>query len=233
MGVEHNYHITCDTANAAWETVFNRLCLQAQARGETDTSRDGAVAAELVNACVVITDPTRGIITSKQRNLPMRYAVGELLWYLSGSRDTRDIALFSEKWKELSDDGIYANSAYGYRIFTKFHFDQWEHVKTLLRNDPNSRQAVIHIKDADNSKTKDTPCTISLQFLIRDNKLHMTVYMRSNDIWIGFPYDVFSFTAMQIKMAFELHKEIGTYTHFAGSLHMYDRDYQKYLQKTS
>jgi thymidylate synthase len=48
--------------------------------------------------------------------------------------------------------------------------------------------------------------------------------MRSNDIWMGFPYDVFSFTAMQCLMAMELGLGIGTYTHIAGSLHLYERN---------
>ena len=57
----------------------------------------------------------------------------------------------------------------------------------------------------------------------------MTVYMRSNDIWMGLPYDVFSFTCMQILLAFKLGVGIGTYTHHAASLHLYKRDYDTAL----
>ena len=48
--------------------------------------------------------------------------------------------------------------------------------------------------------------------------------MRSNDLWTGFPYDVFQFTAMQILMSMELGLELGSYTHIAGSLHLYERN---------
>lgn len=106
----------------------------------------------------------------------------------------------------------------------KFDFDQWEYVKNLLKKDPNTRQAVIHIKTADNKESKDVNCTVCLQFLIRHDKLYLTVYMRSNDIWLGFPYDVFQFTCMQILMSMELGIGLGTYTHVAGSLHLYARD---------
>lgn len=58
----------------------------------------------------------------------------------------------------------------------------------------------------------------------------MTTYMRSNDLWFGFPYDVFQFTCMQILMSMELELELGTYTHIAGSLHLYERDYRKSLE---
>lgn len=215
------------TATGAWDCLMAALIEQAEDWFTVD-SRDGKVCGEILNAHVEITDPTYGIITSPGRGLAMRYAVGELLWYLSGSNRTKDIALYAKRWNELSDDGKTANSAYGHRIFERFGFDQYEYIKMLLRQDPNSRQAVIHIKDANMQETKDMPCTIALQYLIRNNRLHATTFMRSNDIWFGFPYDVFSFTALQIKLAFELGVDIGTYTHIAGSLHLYQRDYKKY-----
>lgn len=54
--------------------------------------------------------------------------------------------------------------------------------------------------------------------------------MRSNDLWMGFPNDIFQFTAIQIYLAMRLGVGLGTYTHIAGSLHLYDRDYQSALK---
>lgn len=213
------------TVNEAWEQAFEALKAQAK-EGFNDTSRDGGVVGEITDAVFCIEDPTRSIVTSPIRKMPMRYAVGELAWYLSGSNKASDIGRFAKKWLEISDDGETNNSAYGYRIFTKFGFDQWKHVKNMLQKDPNSRQAVIHIKDADNKPTKDTPCTVYLQFFIRNGKLNLSVHMRSNDIWMGVPYDMFSFCFLQMKMAMELGVEIGEYHHYAGSLHMYARDWE-------
>ena len=165
--------------------------------------------------------------------MPTRYAIGELLWYLSGSNKVDDIGVYSKVWKNLTDNGETVNSAYGYRIFEKYGFDQMDYVYKVLKEHPDSRQAVIHIKDAINYldyPTKDVPCTIALQYFIRDGKLHTTTYMRSNDIWTGFPYDVFSFTAFQIMLAFKLNVGIGEYTHIAGSLHLYERDAISYTK---
>ena len=72
--------------------------------------------------------------------------------------------------------------------------------------------------------TKDTPCTLSLQFLLRDGRLNLTTTMRSNDVWTGVPYDMFSFCSMQVMMAMTLGVGVGTYTHQAGSLHIYERN---------
>ena len=216
---------TSETVNDVWEEAFGALKEQAE-NGFTDSSRDGAVVGELLDAVLCVEDPTRSIVTSPIRKMPMRYAVGELAWYLAGSNRVSDISRFAKKWVDISDDGVTNNSAYGYRIQQMFGFDQWEYVKGLLQKDPNTRQAVIHIKNASNVPTKDTPCTVYLQFFLRDEQLHLSVHMRSNDIWMGVPYDMFSFCFLQMKMAMELGVYVGSYTHYAGSLHMYQRDYE-------
>ena len=216
---------TGKTVNEVWEQAFSALDKQAS-EGFTDDSRDGAVVGEILDAVFCVEDPTRNIVTSQIRKMPMRYAIGELAWYLSGSNRVSDISQFSRVWERLSDDGVTNNSAYGYRIFDKFDFNQWDYVKSMLVDSPNSRQAIIHIKDPDPTPTKDVPCTVYLQFLLRDGKLNLSVHMRSNDLWMGVPYDMFSFAFLQMKMAMELGVKIGTYTHYAGSLHIYQRDYK-------
>lgn len=217
------------SVNAVWTQAFEALEAQAK-EGFQDASRDGNVVGEIINAAFFVEDPSRNVVTSPIRKMPMRYAVAELAWYLSGSNRVRDIGPFASKWIDISDDGIHNNSAYGYRIQHLFGFDQWDYVKDMLTKSPGSRQAIIHIKDASDKPTKDVPCTVYLQFLIRDNKLHLSVHMRSNDIWMGVPYDMFSFTFLQMKMAMELGVDLGNYTHFAGSLHMYKRDYEEALR---
>lgn len=187
-------------------------------------SRDGKIRGEIINAITEIQNPTKNILKSKIRNLPMRYAIGEMLWYMSGNNSLKEIQKYTNGWDRMSDDGETVNSNYGYCIKHKFGFDQWEFVRNELEENPNSRRAVIHIKEASNKESKDVNCTVCLQFFIRDNKLYLTTYMRSNDLWMGFPYDIFQFTNMQILMSMELGREIGTYTHIAGSLHLYERD---------
>lgn len=221
------------TVDQAWQHWFDTFKSMAE-KGEIAESRDGAVVAEALNAVTVIDDPSRNIITSTDRKMPMRYAMGELLWYLSGSNKLKDIEVFSKAWERMSDDGRTVNSAYGQRIFERFGFNQFEYVEDALLENPMSRQAVIHIKDAEDYQmfpTKDVPCTICLQYFIRDGKLHATTYMRSNDLWTGFPYDVFSFTCFQIILAFKLGVDIGTYTHIAGSLHLYQRSLDEWKEK--
>lgn len=70
----------------------------------------------------------------------------------------------------------------------------------------------------------DLPCTTTLQFLPRKGKLHMIATMRSNDVFRGLPGDVFAFTFIQEVVARMLGLEVGIYSHFVGSLHLYDDD---------
>lgn len=225
--------LEAETVTEAWDMWFTHLKAMADS-GMEQKSRDGVVVGEAINAVTIIKDPTRNIVLSPDRMMPVRYAVGELLWYLSGSNQLRDISKYSKVWNRMTDDGETLNSAYGYRIFKKFGFDQLKFVEDILKADPLTRQAVIHIKDPVDYIDKysnDVPCTLTLQFLIRNGELNLTVHMRSNDLWTGFPYDVFSFTCFQILLAFRLGVEIGTYTHTAGSLHLYERSLEEWKRK--
>ena len=218
-----NYNVIVREKNLddAFEKWYEKLTENVS----NEKSRDGEVVGECINAITIIDDPTRCIMKSKIRKLPMRYCVGELLWYLSGNNKLSEIQKYTKAWDRMSDDGETVNSNYGYCIQKKFGFDQWEYVLNMLSKNEESRQAIIHIKTADRKESKDVNCTISLQFLIREGKLYMITYMRSNDLWMGFPNDVFQFTCMQILLSMQLGVKVGTYTHVAGSLHLYERDY--------
>ena len=209
-----------DTAFMHWYRLLSKDCT-----GAKQVSRDGEVVGEIINATTVLTDPTNNIMKNSLRNLPMKYAIGELLWYMSHNNKLKEIQKYTKGWDRMSDDGVTVNSNYGWCIRDKYGFDQWEWCKQELNNNPNSRRAVIHIKEPSDKDSKDVNCTVCLQFFIRDEKLYCTTYMRSNDIWLGYPYDVFQFTCMQILMSMELGIELGTYTHIAGSLHLYGRNY--------
>lgn len=214
-----NKSISVDKVNDAFDYWYNMLTSDM----EKEESRDGEVVGEIINAVTVIKDPTRNICDGT-RKMNMRYAVGELLWYMSGKNTLKSIQNITSAWDRMSDDGETVNSNYGYCMMHKYGFNQIGYVLDLLKNNPNTRQAVIHIKEPSNKESKDVNCTVCLQFFIRDGKLYLTTYMRSNDLWMGFPYDVFQFTNLQIMLAMELGVEVGTYTHIAGSLHLYARN---------
>ncbi len=128
------------------------------------------------------------------------------------------------KFGDFLDDGIF-HGAYGPRAHGALG-----DVVALLERDPDSRQAVISVFDSSrdlNRLKKDIPCTIALHLMRRGTKLELNVTMRSNDIWLGTPYDFTQFAVLQASVAQALGLEPGRYFHSAGSLHLYERDFAK------
>ena len=155
--------------------------------------------------------------------------MGEFLWYMRGDRDMQPLCYYSRKIATFSDDGETLHSAYGARMFGRhplISVNQWQDALALLRRDPDTRQAVIHIRTPQDAAipSRDHPCTLALQFLLRSGALHLVVTMRSNDIILGSCYDLFSFTLMQETMALELGVQLGQYYHQVGSWHLYETD---------
>lgn len=151
-------------------------------------------------------------------------ALGELAWYLSVSDKADFISYYITNYdREEEIDGT-VRGAYGPRLFSAAWHNQFESVAALLKRKPNSRQAVIQLFDSSDlaGTYKDIPCTCTLQFMVRNAKLNLTVTMRSNDAFKGLPHDVFSFTMLQEIMARTLKCQLGDYTHFVASLHLYD-----------
>ena len=183
---------------------------------------------ELAPAWFTLRNPRARYTSLAKRKWKLSLAVGEFCWHSSGSDDVAWIAWYAPRWREFSDDNrIVRGSCYGKRVFTRSNGQptQWERVLSTLRGDPASRRAVLYFDGpaAELMATAlDFPCASSLQFLIRENRLHGITSMRSNDVIWGLPYDVFLFTMLQERMAAELGVELGSYYHFAGSLHLYD-----------
>lgn len=225
--------------------AYYALVADTYAGYEYETAPRGMKIRENLFASFVITNPRDRLLFIPERKFPLDYVMAELLFYLSGENKTEWIANYSSFWRNISDDGVTANSAYGARIYKQHPYqtttirdntcervapsdwNQWDYVKQELTKDPDSRRAVIHIRQPQDSylAAKDVPCTLSLQFFIRDSKLHMIVQMRSNDLILGTALDVPAFTFMQELMALELGVDVGVYYHTSNSMHVYERHY--------
>jgi len=188
-----------------------------------EVSPRGIKTKELISPRILLEDPRNRIVTFEDRNTDIFYAIGEFFWYLSGSNKLDYIQYYAPSIGKFSDDEKTLNSAYGYNIFYKW-FNQWSKCIDILKKDKDSRHAVIFIREPQDllKITKDSICTNNLSFLIRNNKLFMTVQMRSCDCCVGLIFDMFCFTMFQELMAIELQVELGEYIHIANSLHIYE-----------
>ena len=214
--------------------IFIRL-LSGNKRNNQVKSRKGK-STEVFGALLELTNPRARLGRSEARARVFS-PLGELLWYLSGSNMLEQISYYVAGYQAFSDDGKTLNGAYGRRLFSderrageeKLN-DEWQRVIDTLKAEPGSRNAVIQVyansdgtcSGPKGARSKDIPCTCTIQFVIRKKRLHMHVHMRSNDVFLGLPHDVFAFTMLQEIASRELDVEIGTYQHSVASLHLYD-----------
>jgi thymidylate synthase len=186
------------------------------------------------------------------------YTAKEVELYNSCSNRVEDFAKASKFWEKLANPDGTVNSAYGYLIWKNqssgnpafegsnipieevrknpacmdnLYRTPWEWAKQSLIQDKDTRQAILRFSLPEHqwNGNKDQTCTMHGNFLIRENQLHLTVIMRSNDLMKGLVYDLPWFVSLMDKMVDELkptYPELtkGTYTHLSHSMHIYEKD---------
>lgn len=212
-------YIVDRTLDDTLHRVFERLLT-----GGTHITPTRGGATEFTGASLKIRNP-RARLSRTEAKGKIFSCLGEFLWYLSGTNDLAFIEYYISHYANESPDGKTVYGAYGPRLFDMRGNDQVKNVVNVLRAKPHSRRAVVQLFDADDVpyKGKEIPCTCILQFLVRKGSLDMVVYMRSNDVFLGFSHDVFAFTMLQEIIANDLGVGLGVYNHMAGSFHLYDK----------
>jgi len=214
--IKTNMKTRFKNANEAYEAVLDEILQKGVDFGDTKA---------IFNCGFYIDNPSDKAITNTERKWSKKYAAAEWSWYLSGDPSVDKLAELYGKvppiWERMADEYGQVNSNYGYQWQRN---NQLDYVVDKLRDNPDTRHAAISIYDAKehNRYGKDTPCTYAIQFSIVDEKLCMSVYMRSNDIWYGFCNDQYQFASLQEMVADRLSIETGWYYHHAHNMHLYN-----------
>lgn len=183
------------------------------------------------------------------------YTAKETELYNSCANTAAEFGKASKFWLSLANPDETVNSAYGYLIWKnrshgnpRFEVGNperdygsmrtpWEWAKQSLIQDKDTRQAIARFSLPEHQwmGNKDQTCTMHANFLIRNDQLHLSVVMRSNDLWLGLTYDLPWFMSLIDRMVEELKPTYpnltkGTYTHTVHSLHIYERDEAKILK---
>lgn len=187
---------------------------------------------EKLHALLSLSNPRERWTTVRVPAISPAYSFAELICLMNGSDDADLINSWNPALSKFQ--GSYSNypGAYGYRLRNAFGFDQLNYTYDALLNNPNSRQVLLDIWKPDidfpihqgKPNNDDIPCNIVSLLKIRKGKLYWTQIMRSNDVYLGLPYDVLLFTSLQEVVAGWLQLELGEYTHFCDSLHYYIND---------
>ncbi len=220
---------------------------------EYKSSPRGKSIHEITNVMFKVQYPvSEPIVTSDpKRNLVLRdYFAKEKELYDSMTNRAEDFAAASKFWAKIANPDGTINSAYGHLIWQvpllgDPEYEKavgnsgdmrtpWEWALHSLKSDRDTRQAVVPFAAPHHywHGNKDQVCTLHGIFQIRDNALHLTVVMRSNDLVKGLAYDMPWFVLLMDRMLVEL-KDIypgltkGSYTHMTHSAHIYLEDAEK------
>ena len=186
---------------------------------------------EIISHKFILENPRDRLISDPIRSINIFQAVGHFLWITQGSFSLAPIKYYQSIAKKFSSDSVKMIGAYGPRLFGIHHLNQIEHIITTLTNEPLKRRAVasIYLPQFDqHERVDEVPCTLNLQYLIRNGRLHAITYMRSQDAYNILPYDVFLFTMLQeyitryLQAVYDI--ELGEYHHYSGSFHIYTED---------
>jgi thymidylate synthase len=202
-------------ANEAFEVLYETILEYGDDINETKV---------LTNVGFKILNPLDNEITCEYRKWNKKYAEDEWQWYLSGNPNAIEISKKAKIWLNHMDENGNVNSNYGWQWLRN---EQLNKIIDKLKKDKYTRQAVISIYDGKeiDKYNYDTPCTLAIHFQYFNNKLNMTVFMRSNDLVYGFCNDQYCFSNLLKLVSDALEMVPGEYYHFVSNLHIYKRHF--------
>ena len=237
-----------NTSSDAFMYLLNDLLINP----EYICSPRGQKIHEVKDYYIEIMNPTSDSIVTEdfERNeVIANYSEKEKALYNTMSTKVEDFTNISKFWSKLANPNRTVNSAYGYLIKgLADHGDPafeaiddngigvyrtpWQWCIEALKTDKDTRQAVMRFSRPEHFwvGVKDFTCTLHGNWLIRNNKLFLSIVMRSNDIVKGFCFDVPWFISLMEDMLQELKPvypdlEMGSYSHFAHSMHIYESSF--------
>ena len=219
-------------ADHVWQQVVQAF---RASEGVLEQPSRGGPTREILHAVMSINDPRQRWVASRRPPLNVAFAIAEVVWMMTGRNDLSFLETWNSRLPNYVGEGPQLHGAYGHRLRHHMGIDQLTRAYQALSNNPNTRQIVLQIWNAaadlpypDGSPAdQDIPCNVSSLLKIREGKLEWLQVIRSNDLFLGVPYNFIQFTCLQEIMAGWLGVECGTYHQLSDSLHMYQEDEKK------
>jgi len=199
--------------------------------------KTGVKLVELIAPRIEL-DPTQKVLKFNGRKTPMKYVKKEIEWYDSMDLYVDEIGKSAKIWLDVCDDEKKINSNYGYLVYHPANYSQYDNCKNALVNDKETRRSIMIYNrpsmqyDYNKNGKSDFVCTLSHQFMIRNNKLESIVGLRSNDFFRGLFADFPWFSTIQERLLNDLQEvypelEMGKMIYIPNSLHVYEEHFKK------
>ncbi len=184
---------------------------------------------EIRPVILTLPNPRNRWVVSRTPVINPAAVLSEVVWILAGRDDSAFVNFWNSKLPEFAGKGDTYYGAYGFRMRQGFGVDQLHNAAEALISNPHSRQVCISIWDPrldlplinGNPRAEDIPCNVMSLLKVRNGRLEWTQIMRSNDMWLGLPFNIVQFTMLQEIMASWIGVKVGYYYHFTDSLHIY------------
>lgn len=172
------------------------------------------------------------VLTTKK--LHLRSIIVELLWFLRG--DTNVKWLQENKvsiWDEWADENGNLGPVYGkqwrdWETRDGRHIDQIAELVALIKRDPNSRRQLVSAWNVgDLNDMKLAPCHCLIQTAVMGGKLHLQLYQRSCDVFLGVPFNIASYALLQMMLAQQCNLQPGEFVWTGGDVHIYANHFEQ------
>ena len=227
-----------------WDTAYNSLILNVHDHGVWTNKNvrtkyaDGTPATykAVAGVCFKLDNSKDKAFLLTTKNVLWKSAIKEMYWiYIMQSNNVTDLENMNCKiWSQWKDENNSLGKAYAYQIRKPIfgYKNQLEYVVETLKKDPNSRRVMIDLWCPEESHEMTlTPCCYNTIYNILDGKLYMQLNIRSSDIALGLPFNIFQFQVLHKLIAHEVGVEPADMIVMISNLHYYDRHEEKLLKQ--
>lgn len=187
-------------------------------------------------------DLSKGFPLVTTKKVHLKSVIYELLWFLRGETNVKYLNDHGVTiWDEWADENGELGPVYG-KQWVRWEgkngekINQIQQAVDMLKNDPYSRRIIVsawnvaEIQDLIRGKRTAPPaCHSFFQFFVANEKLSCQLYIRSNDAFLGAPFNIASYALLTMMMAQVTGLEPGEYIHTNGDVHIYKNHFDQVM----
>lgn len=198
-------------------------------------------------------DLAQGFPLLTTKKLHIRSILHELLWFLTGDSNIRYLKENGVSiWDEWATESGELGPVYGaqWRRWIGEDGQEFDQISALvegLKNNPDSRRHIINgwnvallpderkkpWENAAQGKMALPPCHVLYQFYVANGKLSASLYIRSNDLFLGNPYNTASLAFLTHMLAQQCDLDVGEIVLSIGDAHIYSNHFEQVKEQLS
>jgi len=180
-------------------------------------------------------------VTTKK--LAFNAVKAELLWFLSGSSDVKDLQKLgchiwdanaqADYWKPKARfDGdlgrVYGVQWRSWNAPDGRTIDQIKEVIEKIKTNPGDRRLLVSAwNPGELDQMALPPCHVFFQFFVSEGRLSLQMYQRSCDMFLGVPFNIASYALLLHMVAQVANLKPGEFIHILGDTHIYHNHFNQ------